>query len=172
MVKIGLLSDTHGYIHPRVSDFFSECDELWHAGDIGNQETADFLAKIKPLRAVYGNIDGNTLRQSFKEVELFQSEKAKVLMIHIGGYPGKYNPKARKLIEEYKPDIFISGHSHILKVIYDKKYRLLHLNPGAAGKSGMHKLITMIRFVIDGKDIRDLEIFEAKRTSAGDQPIG
>ncbi|HEY9115658.1 MAG TPA: metallophosphoesterase family protein [Bacteroidales bacterium] len=172
MIKIGLLSDTHGYIHPRVSDFFSGCDEIWHAGDIGNQETADALAKIKPLRAVYGNIDGGTLRQSFKEVEVFQCEQVKVLMIHIGGYPGRYEPKARKLIEEHRPDIFISGHSHILKVIYDNKYQLLHMNPGSAGKSGMHKLITMIRFVIDGKDIRDLEIFEAKRTSAGGQQSG
>jgi len=170
MKKIGLLSDTHGYVHPKVSDFFSDCDEIWHAGDIGNQETADLLTAIKPLRAVYGNIDGGTLRLSFKEIEFFTCEEVKVLIIHIGGYPGRYNPKARKLIEEYKPDLFISGHSHILKIIYDKKNKLLHMNPGAAGKSGMHKLITMIRFVIDGKDIRDLEIFEAKRTSASDQP--
>ena len=166
MIKIGLLSDTHGFIHPRVSDFFSGCDEIWHAGDIGNQETADLLSKIKPLRAVFGNIDGGTLRQSFQEVEFFKCEQVKVLMIHIGGYPGRYDPKARKLIEEYQPGIFISGHSHILKVIYDKKYQLLHMNPGSAGKSGMHKLITMIRFVIDGKDIRDLEIFEVKRSNA------
>lgn len=172
MIKIGLMSDTHGYIHPRVPDFFSEVDEIWHAGDIGNQETADALTKIKPLRAVYGNIDGGTLRQSFKEVELFHCEQVKVLMIHIGGYPGRYEPKARKLIEENHPGIFISGHSHIVKVIYDKKYQLLHMNPGSAGKSGMHKLITMIRFVIDGKDIRDLEIFEAKRPNAGGQLSG
>jgi uncharacterized protein len=169
MIKIGLLSDTHGFIHPRVPYFFSDVDEIWHAGDIGNQETADALAKIKPLRAVYGNIDGGTLRQYFKEAEIFQCEQVKVLMIHIGGYPGRYEPKARKLIEEHRPGIFISGHSHILKVIYDKKYLLLHINPGSAGKSGMHKLITMIRFVVDGKDIRDLEIFEAKRPNADGQ---
>lgn len=172
MIKIGLMSDTHGFIHPRVPDFFSEVDEIWHAGDIGNQETADLLAKIKPLRAVYGNIDGGTLRQSFKEVELFQCEQVKVLMIHIGGYPGRYDHKARNLIEEHRPGIFVSGHSHILKVIYDKKYQLLHMNPGSSGKSGMHKLITMIRFVVDGKDIRDLEIFEAKRPNAGGQLSG
>ena len=169
MIKIGLLSDTHGYLHPRVSDFFSACDEIWHAGDIGNQETADLLAKMKPFKAVFGNIDGVTLRQSFREIEIFQCEQMKILMLHIGGYPGKYEPKTRKLIEEHRPGIFISGHSHILKVIYDKKYQLLHINPGAAGKSGMHKLITMIRFVIDGKEIKDLEIFEAKRSNAIDQ---
>lgn len=172
MIRIGLMSDTHGYIHPRVSDFFSHCDEIWHAGDIGNQQTADALALIKPLKAVYGNIDGGTLRQSFKEVEIFRAEDVKVLMMHIGGYPGKYNPKAKKLIEEYNPTLFISGHSHILKVIYDKKYQLLHLNPGSAGITGMHRLITMLRFVIDGKNIRDLEIFEAKRPTSGDLPNG
>jgi putative phosphoesterase len=169
MIKIGLISDTHGYIHPRVSDFFSACDEIWHAGDIGNQETADLFEKIKPLRAVYGNIDGGTLRQTYQEVELFQSEQVKVLMMHIGGYPGRYETKAKKLIEEHRPGIFISGHSHILKVIYDKKYQLLHMNPGSAGKLGIHKVITMLRFAIDGKDIRDLEIFETKRTSASSQ---
>ena len=155
-----------------MPDFFSECDEIWHAGDIGNQETADLLAKIKPLRAVSGNIDGGTLRQSFKEVEVFQCEKVKVLMVHIGGYPGKYNPRAKKLIEEHRPGIFISGHSHILKVIYDKKNQLLHLNPGAAGNLGIHKLVTMLRFVIDGEEIRDLEIFEAKRANANGQQSG
>jgi putative phosphoesterase len=169
MTKIGLLSDTHGYIHPSVSDFFSNVDEIWHAGDIGNQQTADLLAKIKPLRAVYGNIDGGTLRHSFREIEIFHCEQVKALIIHIGGYPGKYNPVARKLIEEHRPGIFISGHSHILKVIYDKKYQLLHMNPGSAGKSGLHKKITMIRFVIDGKDIRDLEIFEAKKPTLNDR---
>jgi predicted phosphodiesterase len=125
---------------------------------------------MKPFKAVYGNIDGGTLRQSLQDIEIFQCEQTKILMMHIGGYPGKYEPKARKLIELHRPGIFISGHSHILKVIYDKKYQLLHINPGAAGKSGMHKLITLIRFVIDGKEIKDLEIFEVKRSNAIDQP--
>lgn len=163
MRKIGLLSDTHGYVHPKVSDFFKDCSEIWHAGDIGNQETADLLAKMKPFRAVYGNIDGGTLRQVFKEVEIFHCENVKVLLTHIGGYPGRYDPKARQLIEEHKPNLFIDGHSHILKIIFDKKHNLLHINPGSAGKYGIHQLITMVRFVIDGKNIRDLEIFETKR---------
>jgi len=162
--RIGLISDTHGFIHPRVSVFFRECDEIWHAGDIGNIATADQLSNLKPFKAVYGNIDGGQLRNSFSEYELFMCEEVKVLMIHIGGYPGRYNPKARKLIEDHKPKLFISGHSHILKVMPDKKYNLLHMNPGASGNSGMHKSITMVRFIIDKKEIRDLEVFDIKRT--------
>lgn len=164
MKKIGLLSDTHGYINPGVSDFFSSCDEIWHAGDIGNIETADKLAELKPFKAVYGNIDDTVLRNTFKEVELFTCENVKVLMIHIGGYPGRYSPKARMLIEEHKPKLFISGHSHILKVIPDKKYDLLHINPGAAGKSGLHRSVTMVRFIIEGSNIRDLEVFDQDRS--------
>jgi len=146
-----------------VSDFFRECDEIWHAGDIGNIATADQLSKLKPLKAVYGNIDGSQLRISFPEHELFYCEEVKVLMIHIGGYPGRYNPKARKLIEDNKPKLFISGHSHILKVMPDKKHKLLHINPGAAGNSGLHKSITMVRFVIDKQEIKDLEVLDIKR---------
>ncbi|MBW2220730.1 MAG: metallophosphoesterase family protein [Deltaproteobacteria bacterium] len=164
MKKIGLLSDTHGFIHPKVSDFFMSCDEIWHAGDIGNIETADKLAEIKLFKAVYGNIDGGKLRQTFKEFEIFRCENVKVLMIHIGGYPGRYTHTARKLISEHKPKLFISGHSHILKVMPDPKYNLLHINPGSAGKQGLHKMITMVRFVIDGSDIKDLEVFEVKRS--------
>lgn len=164
MKKIGLLSDTHGFIHPKVSDFFMHCDEIWHAGDIGNVETATQLATIKPLKAVYGNIDGEPLRQMFKEYELFDCEDVKVLMIHIGGYPGRYSTTARKLITGHKPKLFISGHSHILKVMPDRKNNLLHINPGAAGKQGLHQKITMVRFVIDGSEIKDLEIFETKRS--------
>lgn len=139
------------------------CDEIWHAGDIGNIETADKLSAFKPFRAVYGNIDGGVLRSDYNETEYFQIENVSVLMTHIGGYPGRYNPKARLLIEKYKPTLFIAGHSHILKVIYDKKYNLLYLNPGAAGISGLHSLITMIRFTIDNDRITDLEIFESPR---------
>lgn len=139
------------------------CDEIWHVGDIGNIETADRLAQIKPFKAVYGNIDGGILRTTFNETEIFLCENVKVMMIHIGGYPGRYNPKARNLIREHKPKLFISGHSHILKVIYDQKNSLLHINPGAAGNSGMHQLITMVRFTIDGDNIKDLEIFETER---------
>lgn len=157
------MSDTHGYIHPRASDFFKNCDEIWHAGDIGNDITAENLSEIKPLRAVYGNIDGGNLRKRFNEYEIFLCEDVKVLMIHIGGYPGRYDKKAKALIERHKPKIFISGHSHILKVMPDPKYNLLHINPGSAGKSGLHKKITMVKFVIDGTDIRDMEVFEAER---------
>ena len=163
MKRIGLLSDTHGFIHPRVSVFFNDCDEIWHAGDIGNLETADKLAALKPLRAVYGNIDGNDIRTSYNEFEVFDCEEVRVLIIHIGGYPGSYTPKARQLIEQYRPKLFISGHSHILKVMPDKKYNLLHINPGSAGKQGLHQVITAVRFVIDGKDIKDLEVLEIER---------
>lgn len=163
MKRIGLLSDTHGYIHPGVSGFFTSCDEIWHAGDIGNMETADRLAALKPLKAVYGNIDGGELRLIYKEYEVFDCEGVKVLMIHIGGYPGRYSYKARKLIETVHPALFISGHSHILKVVPDTKYHLLHINPGAAGKQGLHQLITAVRFTIDGTQIKDLEVLEVKR---------
>jgi hypothetical protein len=163
MQRIGLISDTHGYLHPGILDFFKDCDEIWHAGDIGNPETIYELRKIKPVRAVYGNIDGYPIRSLYPERELFFSEEVKVLITHIGGYPGKYEKSIRELILAEKPDMFISGHSHILKVMYDKKYRLLHINPGAAGKSGLHQVITAVRFVIEGKNIKDLEIIELKR---------
>jgi putative phosphoesterase len=163
MLRIGLLSDTHSSINPRILDFFSGCDEIWHAGDIGNIETADQLASFKPLRAVYGNIDGTEIRKSYPKNQIFYCNDIKVLMTHIGGYPGHYEKEVRQLIETEKPGIFISGHSHILKVMYDKKYELLHINPGAAGNSGFHHVITSVRFVIDGKDIRDLEVFEKQR---------
>ena len=163
MTRIGLLSDTHGYLHPRVFEFFKDCDEIWHAGDIGTLEVADQLAAFKPLKAVYGNIDGGKLRVMFNETALFQTEQVKVAMIHIGGYPGRYTPKAKKLIKDYKPALFISGHSHILKVMPDNKNNLLHINPGAAGKSGFHKFITLIRFIISGNEIKDLEVLEIKR---------
>jgi putative phosphoesterase len=163
MKKIGILSDTHGFIHPGVSDFFKDCDEIWHAGDIGNIETADELSKLKPFRAVYGNIDDTKVRTEYPEYELFNCETVKVLLIHIGGYPGRYGQKARQLIQQHQPQLFISGHSHILKVMPDKKYKLLHINPGAAGKSGLHKKITMVRFTIDGDQIKDLDVFEADR---------
>ncbi|MBK7029077.1 MAG: metallophosphoesterase family protein [Bacteroidales bacterium] len=165
MKRIGLISDTHGYIHPRIYDFFSDCDEIWHAGDIGNYETAASLAKFKLLRAVHGNIDGTEVRSSYPRVLLFPIEEVKVFITHIGGYPGRYEKEAISIIRTEKPGIFISGHSHILKVIYDQKNQLLHINPGAAGKSGMHHLITFIRFIIDGKDIRELEICEIPRAS-------
>ncbi len=163
MKKIGLISDTHGYLHPKVKGFFRDVDEIWHAGDIGNRETSVELATFKPLRAVYGNIDDPKLRADHPEYRSFKIEGVKVLMMHIGGYPGKYSPQGRQLIKAERPDLFISGHSHILKAMYDKTNKLLHLNPGAAGRAGLHQVITFMRFVIDGKKIRDLEIAEHPR---------
>ena len=164
MKLIGLLSDTHGYLHPKLFEFFSGCDEIWHAGDIGNYETAARLADFKPFRAVHGNIDGMDIRNGYPKIQLFTCEDIKVLITHIGGYPGRYEKGVGPMIKLEHPGMFISGHSHILKVIYDQKYQLLHINPGAAGKSGLHKVITFVRFVIEEKIIRDLEIFEAVRS--------
>jgi putative phosphoesterase len=161
--KIGLLSDTHGYFHPRIAEFFSGCDEIWHAGDIGAPEVIDRLESLATVRAVYGNIDGSVLRKDFPEVALFTVEGLRVLMMHIGGYPGRYTPKARKLIEKYRPGLFVSGHSHILKVMPDNKYHLLHINPGAAGISGFHKGITAVRFSIADGRPADLEVLDIDR---------
>ncbi len=160
---IGLLSDTHGYFHSRIPEFFSGCDEIWHAGDIGSLEVIVQLEAIATVRAVYGNIDGGELRKDFPEVAFFTVEGLKVLMMHIGGYPGRYSSKARMLIEKYRPGLFISGHSHILKVIPDNRYGLLHINPGAAGHSGFHKSITLVRFAIEKAQPKDLEILDIDR---------
>jgi putative phosphoesterase len=163
MKTIGLISDTHSFIHPSVSDYLLKCDEIWHAGDLGDIETAKTLASMKPFKAVYGNIDDQTVRSFYPLYQDFICEELKVLMIHIGGYPGKYSKEAKELINELKPGLFISGHSHILKVVNDPKNNLLHLNPGAAGRSGFHNLITAMKFVVDGKIIRDLEILEVDK---------
>ncbi len=163
MKRIGLLSDTHTFIDEKILNFFKDCDEIWHAGDIGNIETANKISNYKPLKAVYGNIDGQDVRTVYPKIESFECEQVKVLMTHIGGYPGKYERDMKVLIEKIKPNIFISGHSHILKVIYDKKHELLHINPGAAGKSGMHKVKTAVRFIVKGKEIKELEVFEINR---------
>lgn len=160
MKKILLLSDTHGYLDENMLKYIKQADEVWHAGDIGHTDVTDEIKKHTILRAVYGNIDGGELRKEFPEKQLFTIEDVKVFMIHIGGYPGRYSQKAREIIQKYPPDLFISGHSHILKVMYDKKNDLLHMNPGAAGKHGFHKKRTMLRFSIDGKDIKDLEVIE------------
>ncbi len=160
MKRIGLLSDTHSYLHPKIAEFFTDCDEIWHAGDIGNLDTAKNLASIKQLRAVTGNIDGNDLKSFYPHFQDFMCEDVKVLILHIGGYPGKYTQEAKKLIQETSPKLFITGHSHILKVMNDPKNSLLHINPGAAGKQGLHEVCTLVRFVINGPDIKDLEIIE------------
>ncbi|HNY45098.1 MAG: metallophosphoesterase family protein [Bacteroidota bacterium] len=169
-MKIGLLSDTHGYLDKEILDFFAECDEIWHAGDIGSEQILDDLEKFKPIKAVWGNIDGTKIRARTKEFLNFVCEGQKVLITHIGGYPGKYAPNIKNLLLDIKPDIFIAGHSHILKVIYDNNLKLLHLNPGAAGNTGWHKFITAIRFEIENNTvnpnevIKNIDIFEKKRS--------
>lgn len=163
MKKIGLLSDTHGHIDTQIFEFLKSVDEVWHAGDIGDVDIFDGLVEDKQLRAVYGNIDDFRIRQDFPQVLIFNIEKIKVIMTHIGGYPNKYAPGIVQLLKKEKPNIFISGHSHILRVIYDKKLDLLHINPGAAGVNGFHKVRTMVRFIVDGKDIKDLEVWEQVR---------
>ena len=165
MIRIGLLSDTHSWIYPGIFKFFSECDEIWHAGDIGSTAALEELEAFKTLRAVYGNIDGQGIRARCPEVAVFSCEEVKVMIKHIGGYPGRYDRTALPYLEREQPQLFISGHSHILKVIYDDRRKLLHMNPGAAGRSGLHKMITCLRFTIDGKDIRDLEILEKPRNA-------
>ena len=163
MKKIGLLSDTHGWLNPAVFEFFKDCDEIWHVGDIGSADVADSLSAFKPLRAVYGNIDDQKVRLMFPRINIFTIENVKVMMTHIGGYPNRYEPGIKELIIKEKPNIFISGHSHILKVMNDNDLHLLHINPGAAGNSGFHKVITMVRFQIDGNRIEKMEVYEKVR---------
>ncbi len=160
MTKILLLSDTHGYIDEQMLKFVRQVDEVWHAGDIGHIKVTDTISKLKSVRAVYGNIDGNQVRLQFPLDNKFKIEGKKIWITHIGGYPKKYEKRVREELKVYSPDIFISGHSHILKIIYDKEYNLLHLNSGAAGKSGFHKVRTMIRFNINGDFIENMEIIE------------
>lgn len=159
-MKIGLLSDTHGWIHPRIFDHFADCDEIWHAGDIGNLETADKLAVFKPLKAVYGNIDNAIVRTVYTEHLIFMCGEVNVWITHIGGTPGHYERRLLPGLTENKPDVFICGHSHIAKVVYDHKMGFLFVNPGAAGYNGFHKYMTILKFQIDGKDIHDMELVE------------
>ncbi len=163
MTRILLLSDTHSHIDEAILKHVDWADEVWHAGDIGDLNVTDTLKKHKPLRAVYGNIDGNEARVEFPLHNRFVCEKVSVWITHIGGYPGKYNPTVRDEMAMNPPKLFICGHSHILKVQFDKKHNLLHMNPGAAGKSGFHQVRTLLRFVIDDDKIKDLEIVEMKK---------
>ena len=164
MLRIGLLSDTHSHVDDRILNFFDNCDEIWHAGDIGNIAAADILEKKALFRAVYGNIDSHELRLRYPRDQRFKCENMDVWITHIGGYPGRYDKIVIPNIYLNPPDLFISGHSHILKVINDPKNNLLHINPGAAGKSGIHQVRTAIRFIIDGKKIKDLEVLEIPRS--------
>jgi putative phosphoesterase len=163
MKKIGLLSDTHSYIDEKLLQFFDNCDEIWHAGDIGNFDIVDKLSEKTVFRAVYGNIDEARMRISFPELLIFSVEDIKIVMTHIGGYPKRYHPNVKKVLLKEKPQIFISGHSHILKVMNDEQLNLLHINPGAYGRTGFHKVRTALRFTIDKKNIKDLEILEITR---------
>lgn len=160
MKKIGLLSDTHNYWDGRYETYFADCDEIWHAGDIGSMELAERFEGLKPFRAVYGNIDDYRLRSAYPKMLRFTLEQVDVLMTHVGGHPGKYDPSVRDLLYAQLPRLFVCGHSHILRVIYDKKLQCLYMNPGAAGKFGIHRVRTLLRFVLDAGDIRNLEVIE------------
>jgi hypothetical protein len=160
MKRIGLLSDTHSYLDTAVFNYFEACDEIWHAGDIGSMEVMDQLEAFKTTRAVYGNIDGGVLRQQYPEDQRFDCEGLDVYMTHIGGYPGRYNKRVRAVFEADPPGLFVCGHSHILKVMPDKKFNFLHINPGAAGHHGFHKIRTMVRFSVNRGVVSDLEVIE------------
>lgn len=166
MTHIGILSDTHGYLHPKIYEFFAEVDEIWHAGDIGNLKIADKLAAFKPLKAVYGNIDDTDVRMTYPLVQTFTTEQVKVMITHIAGNSQSYNDAVKQLIIINQPGILVCGHSHILKVKYHPTEKLLHINPGAAGVSGFHHVITMIRLEIDGSKIQNLEVLELPRKTA------
>ena len=160
MKRIGLLSDTHGVWDEKFENYFAPCDEIWHAGDIGSLELANRFEAMKPFHAVYGNIDDYSTRIVYPQTLRFTLEDVEVLMTHIGGYPGHYDPSIRSQVYARPPKLFIAGHSHILKVIYDEKINCLHMNPGAAGKYGFHRVRTLLRFVLEEGNIRDLEVIE------------
>ncbi len=160
MKKIGLLSDTHGLWDEKFEKYFTDCDEIWHAGDIGSMELAYRFEQLKTFRAVFGNIDDAKIRVAYPELLRFTIEDVDVLMTHIGGYPGKYDPRIRQILTVSPPKLFICGHSHILKVIYDKKYQCLTMNPGAAGKYGFHKVRTLLKFAVEKGNIFDLHVIE------------
>lgn len=159
MIRAGIISDTHGFFDEAILRHFEHCDEIWHAGDFG-PGVAERLEAFKPLKGVYGNIDDRQILSVYPEQLLFRCEEVNVMMRHIGGSPPRYNPETRKELSLHKPQLFISGHSHILKIMYDDKIGCLHMNPGAAGKQGWHKVRTIIRFVIDGKEMKDCEVIE------------
>lgn len=160
MKRILLISDTHGFTDPAVTRHAQNADEIWHAGDIGTEDTAIHFSKLLPFKAVYGNIDGSDIRVQYPENLIFTCEGVSVLITHIAGYPGKWNARVKQLIEQHKPKLVIAGHSHILKVMPDKTYDLLFMNPGAAGNQGFHKVKTMLRFDLEKSDIKNLAVIE------------
>lgn len=159
-MKIGLMSDTHSYLHPKVFHHFEKVDQIWHAGDIGNMALADELEAFKPFRAVWGNVDGQELRVRYPEHDLFTCEGVKVWMTHIGGYPPRYTAALKPYIKQKRPQLFISGHSHILKIMPDPALQLLHINPGACGKQGWHKVKTLVRFDVVKGEMKNMEVIE------------
>jgi len=163
MIKVGIISDTHGHIDDKILKFFEGCNQIWHCGDIGTISVIAALEKVAPVIAVHGNIDGTETRWNNPLYQSFKVEDVSVLMTHIGGYPGRYTPETKELIEKYRPNLVLAGHSHILKVIPDKKNNLLFINPGAAGISGFHTVRTAIRLTIDGGNFKDLEVAEWQR---------
>lgn len=160
MKYIGLISDTHGFLDENVFKHFENCNEIWHAGDFGSTEIINRLKSFKPLKGVYGNVDGTDIRSEFPEQLIFMCEDVRIMIRHIGGYPPKYNPETKKELLLCKPQLLISGHSHILKIMYDEKLECLYMNPGAAGKQGWQKVRTIVRFAIDGKEIKNCEVIE------------
>ena len=166
MTRIGLLSDTHGYLDKSVFQHFEKVDEIWHAGDFGNIDLAEELARFKPLKGVYGNIDGYDVRSVYPLQLQWCCEEVNIFMTHIGGYPGRYSKEVKEHLSRHPTQLFISGHSHILKIMYDEKYSCLHINPGAAGSQGWHKVKTLVRFSIDGAQIKDCEVIEIGKRGA------
>lgn len=160
MKRIGILSDTHGYWDDRYLEYFAECDEIWHAGDIGSYDLIRRLEEFRPVKAVCGNCDGGDTRKTYPELLEWECENTRVMMTHIGGYPGKYAPGIRKILAEKRPQLFIAGHSHILKVMFDKQMNLLYINPGAAGIMGWHKVRTLIRVTLSQGNFSNLEVIE------------
>ena len=160
MIRIGVISDTHGWLHPDVKKYFGKCDQIWHAGDIGHVSVVDQLLDIAPVHAVWGNIDDAYTRSQYTEFRLFKVEDLVIFMTHIGGYPGRYAQGIPALLDRHKPDIFVCGHSHILKIMPDKKRNLLHINPGAAGQLGFHLVKTLVRFTVDGTKMDNMEVVE------------
>lgn len=167
MIRIGLLSDTHSFLHPHIASHFQECDEIWHAGDVGDYSVIQQLQALKPLKGVYGNIDGRDIRNEFPEDLIFEAEGMTVFMTHIGGYPPKYNKRTKAIINRVQPSLFISGHSHILKIMHDPTNKhILHINPGAAGRIGFQQVSTVVRFSLHQGKISDLQVIELGRAPA------
>ena len=171
MKKIAIISDTHSFIDNKIDNIINDCDEIWHAGDFGYSKQIKKIIDNNKLKGVYGNIDGIKIRNLYPKTQKFQCEELKILMTHIGGYPKKYTPQIQQEIESYRPDIYICGHSHILKIMYDKKHSLLHINPGAAGKEGFHKVRTMVLLEIHGKHIKNLQVLELGPRVQSTNPI-